>query len=86
LIKTHYQIKFNDFYINIKATGSTINLAIQILKEHGVEETNIILLCLFSTPTGLQAVNNKFPNVDILTSEIHPNVPTDFGQRYFGTE
>ena len=70
----------------LKATGSTINLAIKVLKEHGVEESNIILLCLFSTPTGLQAVNNLHPEVDILTSEIHPSVPTDFGQRYFGTE
>lgn len=70
----------------ITTTGSTINLAIKVLKEHGVEESNIILLCLFSTPTGLQAVNNLHPKVDILTSEIHPSVPTDFGQRYFGTE
>ena len=49
-------------------------------------ENNIILLCLFSTPNGLEAVNSQYPDVDILTSEIHPIVPTDFGQRYFGTE
>ena len=34
------------------ATGSTINLAIKVLKEHGVIEDNILVLCLFSTPTG----------------------------------
>lgn len=70
----------------ITTTGSTINLAINVLKEHNVSENNIILLCLFSTPNGLLAVRNQFPNVHILTSEIFASVPTDFGQRYFGTE
>ena len=36
--------------------------------------------------TGLSSVSAQFPHVHILTSEIHPTVPTDFGQRYFGTE
>lgn len=70
----------------IMTTGSTVNLAIQCLKEHGVSENNIILLCLFSTPSGVQSLSIKYPNVHILTSEIHPHVPADFGQRYFGTE
>jgi len=34
------------------ATGTTVNLAIEVLKEHGVDEANIILLCLFSTQSG----------------------------------
>lgn len=70
----------------ITTTGTTVNLAIEVLKEHGVEEANIILLCLFSTQNGLKSIRSKYPDVNILTSEIHPTVPTDFGQRYFGTE
>lgn len=70
----------------ITTTGSTVNLAIDVLKEHNVDESNIILLCLFSTQNGLKSIRSKFPGVNILTSEIHTTVPTDFGQRYFGTE
>lgn len=70
----------------IITSGSTVNLAIKVLKEHDVSETNILILCLFSTPNGLQSINSQYPDVNILTSEIHPFVPTDFGQRYFGTE
>jgi hypothetical protein len=36
--------------------------------------------------TGLKSIRSKFPDVHILTSEIHTIVPSDFGQRYFGTE
>lgn len=70
----------------ITTSGSTVNLAIRTLKEHGVAENNILVLCLFSTPNGLQSVSSLYPDVHILTSEIYPSVPTDFGQRYFGTE
>lgn len=70
----------------ITTTGTTVNLAIEVLKEHNVEEINITLLCLFSTMNGLKSIRNKYPGVTILTSEVHPNAPTDFGQRYFGTE
>lgn len=70
----------------ITTTGSTVNLAIAVLKEHGVSENNIILLCLFATPAGLQSITNKFKDVHIITSEIHSTVPTDFGARYFATE
>lgn len=70
----------------ITTSGTTVNLAIEVLREHNVEESNIILLCLFSTPNGLKTIRSKYPGVNILTSEIHTIVPTDFGQRYFGTE
>jgi len=70
----------------ITTTGTTVNLAISVLKEHGVFENNILLLCLFSTPNGLQSVNAQYPDVHILTSEINQIAPNDFGQRYFGTE
>ncbi|CAF0750555.1 unnamed protein product [Brachionus calyciflorus] len=70
----------------IITSGSTVILAIKVLKEHNVSEKNILVLCLFSTPSGLQSISSQYPDINILTSEIHPFVPTDFGQRYFGTE
>lgn len=36
----------------ILASGSTVNLAIKVLKEHDVTENNILILCLFASPTG----------------------------------
>lgn len=70
----------------ITTTGTTVNLAIEVLKEHNVDESNIILLCLFSTQNGLKSIRSKYPDVNILTSEVYSTVPCDFGQRYFGTE
>jgi len=70
----------------ITTTGSTVNLAISVLKEHGVFEHNILLLCLFATPNGLQSINTQYPDVHILASEVYQTAPNDFGQRYFGTE
>lgn len=34
----------------------------------------------------VQLVQHKFPEVTILTSEVHPVAPNHFGQKYFGTE
>ncbi len=63
-----------------------MNLAINVLKEHGVDESNILLLCLFATPAGIKSVTTQYPNVTILASEISTIVLNDFGKRYFGTE
>ena len=72
--------------IYIQATGSTVNLAINVLKEHGVDESDILLICLFATPSGLKSVMTQYPKINILTSEISTIVLNDFGRRYFGTE
>jgi uracil phosphoribosyltransferase len=52
---TFYDSKKNNFlFISEQiATGTTVNLAISVLKEHGVFENNILLLCLFATPNGM---------------------------------
>lgn len=42
-------------------------------------------LYLFSIEA-VHLVLNKFPEVTILTSEVHPVAPNHFGQKYFGTE
>ena len=60
--------------------------AIRVLLEHRIKTDNIILLNLFATPNGVQTVTRQFPDLKILTSEIHPVAPNHFGQKYFGTD
>ncbi|KAI8498453.1 PREDICTED: uracil phosphoribosyltransferase homolog isoform X2 [Branchiostoma belcheri] len=70
----------------ILSSGNTAIQAVQVLKEHGVKESNILLLSLFVTPHALKSVTDEHPDMTILTSEIHPHVPVHFGQKYFGTD
>lgn len=60
--------------------------AVNVLKEHGVKESSIILSNLFCTPQAAKTVIAAFPDMKILTSELHPIAPNHFGQRYFGTD
>lgn len=60
--------------------------AVNVLKEHGVLESSIILSNLFCTPQAAKTVISAFPDMKILTSELHPVAPNHFGQRYFGTD
>lgn len=60
--------------------------AVNVLKEHGVKESSIILSNLFCTPQAAKTVVAAFPDMTILTSELHPIAPNHFGQRYFGTD
>jgi len=70
----------------IMSTGQTVAKAIRVLLEHRIKTENIILLNLFATPNGVQTVTRQFPDLKILTSEIHPVAPNHFGQKYFGTD
>ncbi|CAL8103966.1 unnamed protein product [Orchesella dallaii] len=70
----------------IMSTGNTVIKSVNVLKEHLVQEENIILANLFCTPTAVRTVLSTFPNMKILTSEVHPIAPNHFGQRYFGTD
>ncbi|KAI5714263.1 hypothetical protein M8J76_013868 [Diaphorina citri] len=63
----------------IMSTGNTIIKAVNVLKEHNVQEENIILSNLFSTPMATKCLK-------MLTSEIHQIAPNHFGQKYFGTD
>lgn len=60
--------------------------AVNVLKEHGVPENCIILSNLFCTPMAAKTIISAFPEMKILTSELHPVAPNHFGQRYFGTD
>ncbi|XP_078810417.1 uracil phosphoribosyltransferase homolog isoform X2 [Oryzias latipes] len=70
----------------ILSTGNTVIEAVRVLIEHGVQPKHIILLSLFSTPHGAKSIIQEFPDITILTTEVHPVAPTHFGQRYFGTD
>jgi len=70
----------------IMSTGNTIVKAVKVLKDHNVMEENIILANLFCTPSASQAIVTAFPQMKILTSEVHPVAPNHFGQKYFGTD
>lgn len=70
----------------IMSTGNTVSQAVNVLKEHGVQEECIILSNLFCTPKAVDAVLQSYPKLKILTSEVHHVAPNHFGQKYFGTD
>ncbi|BFZ09475.1 hypothetical protein BsWGS_12514 [Bradybaena similaris] len=70
----------------IMSTGKIVSTAVRNLQENNVNETNIILLNLFSTPQAATQLVNEFPGMTILTTEVHAVAPTHFGQKYFGTD
>jgi len=70
----------------IMSTGNTVVKAVRVLKDHNVLEENIVLANLFCTPQATQTIVTAFPQMKILTSEIHPVAPNHFGQKYFGTD
>lgn len=70
----------------IMATGNTVIEAVNVLKEHGVQESKIILSNLFCTPDAALSITSTFPDMTLLTSEIDPIAPNHFGVRYFGTD
>jgi uracil phosphoribosyltransferase len=70
----------------IMSTGNTVIKAVKVLREHGVRDQNIILLNLFCTLQAAIIVVKAFPLMTVLTSEIHPSTPNNFGTKYFGTD
>lgn len=70
----------------IMSTGNTVIKAVDVLREHHVPEENIILSNLFCTPFAAKVVTSAYPQMKILTSEIHAVAPNHFGQKYFGTD
>lgn len=76
------------------ATGGTLEMVVQLLKNQGVKEENIIIACVCAAPEGLIQLGNQFPNIQVVTTVIDERlnekkyiVPGlgDFGDRYFGT-
>ncbi|NWX03140.1 UPP phosphoribosyltransferase, partial [Caloenas nicobarica] len=77
---------FKISHLPLLGTGNTVIEAVKVLVEHGVQPSVIILLSLFSTPHGAKSIIQEFPEITILTTEVHPVAPTHFGQKYFGTD
>lgn len=50
----------------VLGSGNTVIKAVNVLQEHAVEEENIILLNLFSTPAAARTITSAFPKVRIL--------------------
>ncbi|GAA50797.1 uracil phosphoribosyltransferase [Clonorchis sinensis] len=69
----------------ILGSGNTVLKALDVLRTYDVPIENVILLTLFVSPEGLRNVLVRNPVLRVVTSEVHPVVPTHFGQRYFGT-
>ncbi|KAL6480017.1 hypothetical protein MHYP_G00110500 [Metynnis hypsauchen] len=70
----------------ILSSGNTVIEAVRVLIDHGVQPSHIILLSLFSTPHGAKSIIEEFPDITILTTEVHSVSPIHFGQKYFGTD
>lgn len=76
------------------ATGGTLGMLLQLLKEHGVKEENMIIACICAAPEGLLQLSQQFPGITFVMSVLDEKlnerkyiVPGmgDFGDRYFGT-
>ncbi|XP_026704574.1 uracil phosphoribosyltransferase homolog [Athene cunicularia] len=67
-------------------TGSESLTTTKIMELLQESPSVIILLSLFSTPHGAKSIIQEFPEITILTTEVHPVAPTHFGQKYFGTD
>lgn len=70
----------------IMNSGNKVCRAIRVCLDHKVPEEHVILINLFSTPKAAKRIVTEFPNLCILTSEIHEIAPNHFGEKYFGTD
>lgn len=77
------------------ATGAAAMMAIRVLLDHDVPESNILIVSLLMAESGVHSIAYAFPEVQIVTSAIDPEVNDkfyvmpgigNFGDRYFGTE
>ncbi|CAG9862094.1 unnamed protein product [Phyllotreta striolata] len=77
------------------ATGAAAMMAIRVLLDHDVLEKNILIVSLLMAESGVQSIAYAFPDVQIVTTAIDPEINEkfyvlpgigNFGDRYFGTE
>ena len=77
------------------ASGAAAMMAIRILLDHDVEESNITFVSLIMGKAGVHTISIAFPSVRVVTASVDPEtngnfhiVPGigNFGNRYFGTE
>ena len=77
------------------ATGGSLLMALDVLRQAGVNLGRSVVVNLLASPRGLTAVRTAYPEVDIVTSAIEEGLDEnafmlpgigDFGDRYFGTD
>ncbi|CAH0546438.1 unnamed protein product [Brassicogethes aeneus] len=77
------------------ATGAAAMMAIRVLLDHDVAESNILIVSLLMAELGVHSIAYAFPKVQIVTTAIDPEINDkfyvipgigNFGDRYFGTE
>merc|ERR1712156_1152157 len=77
------------------ATGAAAMMAIRVLLDHEIPESNISLVSLLMAESGVHTIAYAFPLVNIITTAVDPEVNDrfhvlpgigNFGDRYFGTE
>jgi len=88
LTRVHEDVFYAVFVVFSISTdsGATVITAISVLKEHGVNELNIVLVTLFSTPQGAKRCLREYPHITLMTSELHEQCPSHFGLKFFGTD
>ncbi len=76
------------------ATGGSALAALDVLREAGVPDENVVLINFLASPTGLERFSRAAPDVKVVTSAVEDGmnenafmVPGigDFGDRFFGT-
>ena len=76
------------------ATGGTLSMVINMLKDRGVKEENIVVASILAAPEGLKVLSEHFPAIKVVVISLDEKlnehkfiVPGlgDFGNRYFGT-
>ncbi|KAF3938102.1 hypothetical protein ABW19_dt0207373 [Dactylella cylindrospora] len=82
--------KLNDHQILLLdpqvASGAAALMAVRVLKDHGVEEKNIVFLTYIATMVGLGRLNAVFPEMKIVVAGIEGDVSTIrwIDEKYFG--
>ena len=76
----------------VLGTGNTASRAVRVLLDKGVDARRIQLLTLIASRQGVQHVLRESPGVQIITTEIDPEIDGnyrvvpgvgEFGDRYF---
>ncbi|KAH8668834.1 uracil phosphoribosyltransferase-domain-containing protein [Xylariales sp. PMI_506] len=76
------------------ATGGSASKAIEVLKERGVPESNIIFVNLVASRKGLDIIMKRFPLLRLVTAAVDNDLTAsnhiapglgDFGDRFYGT-
>jgi len=56
------------------ATGGSAEMCINLLIKQGVDQSKIIFVNLISCPIGLELLTKKFPNIQIVTAAVDPEL------------